>query len=189
MRRGLWSAIAFALTVGLVHGEVVEKRRVVLKSDEGNVFEANLDDLGDGETRTFQDHGKTIEVTRHGDELQVKVDGESMDGKGEKKIFVHSSSNTDGSKSSEKKIIVWNGEGEAPEGLADIPAIPFRPGRVTYRCAENGVEISLKKEDAVDEKLDNALCPSLMDKVEAPKDMFFYHVSDGEKPSSTEAPK
>ena len=177
------------MTVGLVHGEVVEKRRIVVKADNGGVFEANVDDIADGETRTFQENGKTIEVTRSGDELRVTVDGKALGDGHEKKVFVHSSSNSDGSKSTEKKIIVWNGEGHAPEGVADVPAIPFRPGRVTYRCAENGVEISLKKEDAIDEKLDNPLCPSLMDKVEMPKDMFFYHVSDDEKSTRTEAPK
>jgi len=53
-----------------------ENQVMVMVGDDKTVL--NLEDLADGETRTFEEGDHVITVTRHGDTLSVSVDGEEM---------------------------------------------------------------------------------------------------------------
>jgi hypothetical protein len=133
-----WLFLAAALVVGAAGAGTGNKRHLVVKVDGGDTIELNLDDLADGETRTFDQRGKTIEVTRNGDEMFVTVDGKRLDGVGTKKVVLHTTETSEGDAATEKRIVVWHaGEGDAAEIVA-------------YRCPEDGTQVLVRRENASD---------------------------------------
>lgn len=59
-----------------------EVRKMVKVNVNGDVDSLELEDLADGETRTFDAGEHTVTVTRDGDELSVLLDGEPLGGPG-----------------------------------------------------------------------------------------------------------
>ena len=102
-------ALAAVLIAGLAAAAVGEApfgagtadEKLVLIGEGAGAETFKLDDLRDGESRTFQGKTGTITVTRKGDELEVKVDGED----GEQHITVTSGEGEEG------RIVVRKVEG------------------------------------------------------------------------------
>ncbi len=94
-----------------------------------------LEDFNDGETKTFQlKEGKIVTVTRHGDKLEVSVDGKPLptpDGAGGKKVIIvrrdiNSQSNGDGE---EKVMVLRDGpEGALPDGNGNFMVFTHKDG-------------------------------------------------------------
>ncbi len=110
------------------------KKHVIININ-GETQTYKLEDFADGETKTFQlKEGKTATVTRHGDKLEVSVDGKALptpDGAGGKRVMiirrdVNAQSNGDG----KEKVIVL---GEGPEG-----ALPDANGNVMVFTHKDG---------------------------------------------------
>jgi hypothetical protein len=118
------------------------KKHVIININ-GETQTYKLEDFTDGETKTFQlKEGKTATVTRHGDKLEVSVDGKALptpDGAGGKKVViirrdVNAQSNGDGK---EKVIVLGEGpEGTLPEGGGNVMVFTHRDGE-----APNGATI------------------------------------------------
>jgi hypothetical protein len=122
-------AVLLAASAYLAFGDegakAVEKHRVVALASGGEVIKLRLDDLKDGETRTFTENGKEIVVTRKGDQLEVTLEGK--EGK-EKQITVTLDDKADSAMTllstgdgvvMNKKIIIKDGSGDG-KGLVFI---------------------------------------------------------------------
>ncbi len=89
MKHLSWSHWLLAAAIVLVGGVALlfadgepELRKMVKVNVNGDLESLELDDLADGETREFNAGEHTITVTRSGDELFVRLDGEEIGGPG-----------------------------------------------------------------------------------------------------------
>lgn len=92
-----------------------QEKRIVFNLN-GDVQQFKLEDFADGETKTQQIGGKTIAVTRHGDKLEVSVDGKPMAGPeagGKKVMIIRKEVSSTGEGDGKEKVIVL---GDSPEG-------------------------------------------------------------------------
>jgi len=97
----LIAGLAAAAAGDAAFGAGTTEEKLVLLGEDAGAETFKLDDLRDGESRTFQGKSGTVTVTRKGDALEVKIDGED----GERHITVTSGEGEEG------RIVVRKVEG------------------------------------------------------------------------------
>jgi hypothetical protein len=179
--RSVRSAVAAGFLAASIAG-AQELRKEVIKIKAGDeTVELQASDLAEGETRTFDEGGKRIAITRSGDSLEVTVDGKPIGGKLPGRVLVRHESEAPAGGEVQKRVFLMHadgsehlkvhvGDGEAMhlEGLPPDVLDRLHESSV-YRCPEDETEVRIRKEHASGEA---PLCPldgRPMEKIEARK--------------------
>lgn len=118
--------------------------------ENGHPRSLSIGDLADGESRTFGDADHPVTVTRHGDQLEVKINGETMvmsgsDKCGDKEhsvVVVGNSSGKDISTTG-KKVMVWHEAAGSADGNHIRVEVTARNGQVDLKINGETIQLDL----------------------------------------------
>jgi hypothetical protein len=201
MRYVMILGMTLAAAAAAVAGEAIRKHEIVLATGDETVT-IDAADLADGETRTIEANGKTIQITRNGDQLSVSVDGQSVEALGAKKVYIHETKTEtlDAEVADrQRQVFVFNAEADGPgaevrlealeahlsaEGFPDgARVLRWHQDSVSFHCPEDGSVLHVKKQHAGDGPF---LCPldgRPMEQSEGPLAVFGH--GDAGKPAAS----